>query len=371
MKFLHTADLHLGKALGRCSLVEDQRFILQQLVDLAASRGVEAVLIAGDVYDRSVPPAHAVDLLDEFLVKLAQRHIAVVMVAGNHDDPVRLGFANRLLQGQRVHIAGEYDGTVPRVAMGGVNVCLLPFVRAKTVAYFHPDDGVQTQTEAVRVALAHADLDANAVNVLVTHQFVSLDPARSIVGNVESVDASVFDGFRYVALGHLHTMQQLGDRPIYYVGSPLMYSQTDLKQRDNARRVNIVTINEDGAAHVEAVPLKPLRNVRALKGTLAELRDHAVDTNDYVFATLTDETPILDVMAQLQTVYPRALSVSYERPDAPGGGGDEAGSARSVKGKTLAQILADFYRLRIGGDISDEALRELRAVAEDCGVSAP
>ncbi len=323
MRLLHLADLHLGKYVLEVSMIEDQRAILRSVLQAAVDNKVDAVLIAGDIYDRSVPPAEAVNVLDEFLCELNRAGIAVLAVSGNHDSPERLDFASRLLAERGVHIAGRYDGQVPCVTLkdefGPVHVYLLPFLKPVMVRTALEEE-VSTTDEAVRAALRGLPLDSNERNILVAHQFVcaagqapeTCDSEMVSVGGSDNVDVSCFDGFDYVALGHLHGAQRMGRETVRYAGSPLKYSLSEVRQH---KSMPLVTMGPKGEIEYTLLPLVPLHDLRRLRGGLDELltagRAHPEDCEDYIYAVLTDET-VLDPAGHLRMVYPNLMHVELE-----------------------------------------------------------
>ena len=330
MKFLHLADLHLGKRVNGFSMLEDQAYILRQILTILDDERPDGVLIAGDVYDKPVPPTEAVELLDAFLTGLCARGVPVLLISGNHDSPERLAFGGRVMDSCGVHIAPVYGGAVAPVVLhdkfGPVSVWLLPFLKPAHVRRWFPDAQIESYTDAVAEAIAHMDIDKSTRNVLVTHQFVT-GGARSgseelSVGGTDNVDSRVFAPFDYVALGHLHGAQQI-DRPtIRYAGSPLKYSFSEASQRKSA---TIVTLDEKGAVDVRTVPLTPLRDLREVRGSYDELTarsfyEHTTYRSDYLHLILTDEQDVYDAVGRLGAIYPYLMTLDYDtRAHAPPG----------------------------------------------------
>ena len=331
MKFLHLADLHLGKRVNGFSMLEDQAHILRQILAILDDEQPDGVLIAGDVYDKSVPSVEAVGLLDGFLTELRARGVPVLLISGNHDSPERLAFGGRVMDSCGIHISPVYDGALAPVtlqdAFGPVHVWLLPFVKPAHVRRWFPDADIESYTDAVAEAVAHMDIDTAARNVLVTHQFVT-GGARSgseelSVGGTDNIDSGVFAPFDYVALGHLHGAQQI-DRPtIRYAGSPLKYSFSEASQRKSA---TIVTLDEKGAVDVRTVPLTPLRDLREVRGSYDELTarsfyEHTTYRSDYLHLILTDEQDVFDAMSRLRTIYPYLMTLDYDNARTRAAGG--------------------------------------------------
>lgn len=331
MKFLHLADLHLGKRVNGFSMLEDQAHILRQILAILDDEQPDGVLIAGDVYDKSVPSVEAVGLLDGFLTELRARGVPVLLISGNHDSPERLAFGGRVMDSCGIHISPVYDGALAPVtlqdAFGPVHVWLLPFVKPAHVRRWFPDADIESYTDAVAEAVAHMDIDTAARNVLVTHQFVT-GGARSgseelSVGGTDNVDSGVFAPFDYVALGHLHGAQQIGRPTIRYAGSPLKYSFSEASQH---KSVTVVTLGEKGDVQVRTVALTPLRELREIRGSYDELTarsfyEHTTYRSDYLHLILTDEQDVFDAMSRLRTIYPYLMTLDYDNARTRAAGG--------------------------------------------------
>ena len=322
MKLFHLSDLHLGKRLNEYSLLEDQRHILDALLDLTGRERPDAVLIAGDVYDKPVPPAEAVELLDSFLVRLTALGAQVLLIAGNHDSPERLAFGGRLMAAEGVHVAPVYDGTVRPVVLtdeyGPVYFYLLPFLKPAHVRRFFPEEETGSYTAALRAAVGAMGVDFAARNVLVTHQFVTgahtCDSEEHTIGGTDGVDAAVFDGFDYVALGHLHNPQQVGRPEVRYCGTPLKYS---FSEANCPKSVTVVELGEKGTVSLSTLPLTPRRELRELRGRYEALtlRSFYAGTSlpeDYLHITLTDEEDIPDAVGKLRVIYPYLMKLDYD-----------------------------------------------------------
>lgn len=331
MKFLHLADLHLGKRVNGFSMLEDQAHILRQILAILDDEQPDGVLIAGDVYDKSVPSVEAVELLDGFLTELRARGVPVLLISGNHDSPERLAFGGRVMDSCGIHISPVYDGALAPVtlqdAFGPVHIWLLPFVKPAHVRRWFPDADIESYTDAVAEAVAHMDIDTAARNVLVTHQFVT-GGARSgseelSVGGTDNVDSSVFAPFDYVALGHLHGAQHIGRETIRYAGSPLKYSFSEARQH---KSVTVVTLGEKGDVQVRTVALTPLRELREIRGSYDELTarsfyEHTTYRSDYLHLILTDEQDVFDAMSRLRTIYPYLMTLDYDNARTRAAGG--------------------------------------------------
>lgn len=331
MKFLHLADLHLGKRVNGFSMLEDQAHILRQILAILDDEQPDGVLIAGDVYDKSVPSVEAVELLDGFLTELRARGVPVLLISGNHDSPERLAFGGRVMDSCGIHISPVYDSALAPVTLhdefGPVHVWLLPFVKPAHVRRWFPDADIESYTDAMAEAVARMDIDTAARNVLVTHQFVT-GGARSgseelSVGGTDNVDSGVFAPFDYVALGHLHGAQHIGRETIRYAGSPLKYSFSEARQH---KSVTVVTLGEKGDVQVRTVALTPLRELREIRGSYDELTarsfyEHTTYRSDYLHLILTDEQDVFDAMSRLRTIYPYLMTLDYDNARTRAAGG--------------------------------------------------
>lgn len=331
MKFLHLADLHLGKRVNGFSMLEDQAHILRQILAILDDEQPDGVLIAGDVYDKSVPSVEAVGLLDGFLTELRARGVPVLLISGNHDSSERLAFGGRVMDSCGIHISPVYDGALAPVTLhdtfGPVHVWLLPFVKPAHVRRWFPDADIESYTDAVAEAVAHMDIDTAARNVLVTHQFVT-GGARSgseelSVGGTDNVDSGVFAPFDYVALGHLHGAQHIGRETIRYAGSPLKYSFSEARQH---KSVTVVTLGEKGDVQVRTAALTPLRELREIRGSYDDLTarsfyEHTTYRSDYLHLILTDEQDVFDAMSRLRTIYPSLMTLDYDNARTRAAGG--------------------------------------------------
>ncbi len=366
MKLLHLGDLHIGKTVNDFSMIEDQAYQLDRVVDLVRERRIDAVLVAGDVYDRSVPGEEAVKLLDRFFNKISSAGAKLFLISGNHDSEERLNFGSSLFEASHIHISAKYNGTIMKRTVkdefGAVNFYLLPFVKASQVKHFYPDAQIQTYEDAVRCALAHSEIDCSQRNILLAHQFVTggcADPrtggsesaAALCVGTVEKVAADCFCDFDYVALGHIHSPQKVGKETVRYAGSLLKYS---LGEVNDSKSAQLVTLGEKGQIDIELLPLKPLREMRHLKGKLRQLLAHVSDPDDYIYATLTEEAPVSNVMHIFRQYYPNTMQIMYDNAyteEMP-----ETVQLQASEEKTFEQIFSDFYRAMYGCEISDEEL---------------
>ncbi len=381
MKFLHTSDWHLGRSLHGASLIDDQAHVLRQFVNLAHEEHVDAVVIAGDIYDRSVPPADAVALLDEVLSRLIiEIGVPVIVIAGNHDSAERIAFGGRVFERQRLVLRGTLDDLTPVVlndAHGPVAFYPLPYVEPTFARALAGGEGIHDHQSAMShiTSMLRTQRQAGHRNVLIGHAFVAggseSESERPLsVGGSGMVAPGTFDGFDYVALGHLHRPQSVGADHIRYAGSLLKYSFNEV---DHVKGVTLVAIGADGKVVTRSIALKPLRDVRIVKGTLAELLgapDPTRSREDYLCAHLTDTTPLLEPMARLREVYPNMMELQFARTDAGDGTPSAHGDHRRRQPDDLFRA---FYRDMVDEDIGDaalEAFNEGAAAATRAGNAA-
>lgn len=321
MKFIHLSDLHIGKRLNGFSFIEDQRYILSRTADIAAEQKADGIIIAGDVYDRNVPSSEAVELLDEFLTKLCNMNIPVYIISGNHDSAERLSFGCDIMSRAGIYISKTYNGSLDKITAedryGRVNIYLMPFVKPASVRCFFPDDDTDSCDSAIRTVLAHTEIDRRERNLLVCHQFITgaqVSGDEEInVGTLDNIDVSAFDKFDYVALGHIHRPQYISRETVRYCGTPLKYSLSESPQN---KSVTVAELCEKGSVKISTIPLKPLRELRKIRGTYAELTAResyaGTDTDDYIYAVLTDENDIPNVQDKLREIYPNLMNVEYD-----------------------------------------------------------
>ncbi len=380
MKFLHLGDLHLGRSLGDFDLIEDQKYILDQILEIIEKENVDGVLIAGDVYDKSIPSEAATNLLDYFLCKLSESGVQTFMISGNHDSDDRLNYGSNLFEANQIYISALYHGTLDKRTVtdeyGEVNVYLLPFVKASQVRHFYPEETIDSYDDAVRVILKHADMDVTQRNVIVAHQFVtgqSEDPAlggsegagTQSVGLVEKIGYDCFDGFDYVALGHIHSPQRVGRDQVRYSGSPLKYS---LSEVHNAKSVPVITMGKKGEVTLELIPLKPMRDLRHIKGNLKALLEpkNITDVEDFIYVTLTDEEIINDAMGIFQQTYPNTVKIDYDNSRTRAM--EHVDISNIAENKSFSELIGDFYRLIYNCEMSGEEMDYMRAAAQEAGV---
>ena len=361
MKLIHLSDLHIGKRVNEVSMIEDQEYILTQILRIIDEEKADAVLIAGDVYDKSVPSAEAVTLFDDFLYRLAKRQLPVLAISGNHDSPERLAFGNRLFERSGIHISPAYDGEVESISLsdehGEATFWLLPFVKPAHVKRYYPDAGIESYTDAIRVAIEHMALDKNSRNVLLTHQFVTgastCESEEISVGGSDNVDASVFEDFDYVALGHIHGPQNIGTSCVRYCGTPLKYS---FSEAGHYKSVTVVELGCKGDLTLRTVPLTPRHDMREIRGTFAELTDKGYysvqTTDDYLHIILTDEDDVPEAMGRLRVIYPNLMKLTYDNTRTRTN--QIVGGAEDVKRKSPLQLFEELYETQNNQPMSEE-----------------
>ena len=361
MKFVHLSDLHLGKRVNEFSMLEDQQYILLRVLQIIEGEKPDAVVIAGDVYDKAIPPAEAVTVFDEFLVKLAAMKLQVFVISGNHDSAERIAFGGRLMDASGIHMAPVYHGEVSPFILtdryGEVRIYMLPFIKPADVRRVYPGEESGSYTEAVRTAVSHLNVDLSVRNILIAHQFVT-GAARSesedvSVGGMDNVDVSVFEAFDYAALGHIHGPQHIGRETIRYCGTPLKYS---FSEKDHLKSVTVVTMEEKGKTAVRTVPLKPLHDMREIRGTYNDLtlkKNYAgTDVEDYLHIILTDEDDVPDAMARLRTVYPNIMKLDYDNSRTRYSGRAEI--SEEMEQKSEIELFEEFFEKQNGRAMSEE-----------------
>lgn len=371
MKFLHLSDLHLGKRLNEFSLLEDQAFILTQILRITDDEQPNGVLIAGDVYDKAAPSAEAVALFDDFLAQLAARAVPVFVISGNHDSPERIAFGAQLVRRSKVYLSPVYDGQIRPVTLedehGPVDVFLLPFLKPMHVRRWFPEAEIESYTDAIACAVAHMPIDPTRRNVLVTHQFVTgavrCESEELTIGGSDNVDAAVFVPFDYVALGHIHSPQNVHDSRVRYCGTPLKYSFSEARQQ---KSVTVAELAEKGTLTVRTVPLQPQRDLVELRGSFqavaAREADGAPDSNAYVHITLTDEADIPEAVGKLRAVYPNLMRLDYDNSRTRGSA--EILGAAEVEHRSPLELFDEFYALQNNQPMRGEQRAYLQGLIE-------
>lgn len=355
MKLFHLSDLHIGKRVNEFSMIEDQKYILTQILYAADQEKPDGILISGDVYDRTIPTAEAVQVFDAFLTRLSEQKIPAFIISGNHDSAERLAFGSSLMGKSGIYFSKVYDGTVEKIPMqdayGTVWIYLLPFLRPSTIRHALPEraEEVQSAADAVRIALEQTKIDEKERNVLLAHQFVTgakrCDAEELQVGDVDQIPAELFASFEYVALGHIHSPQKVGRETVRYCGAPLKYSFSEAGQE---KSITVVELKEKGSVDLRTIPLKPLHDLRKIRGTYLEVTAKSFyenrDCEDYLQVILTDEEDVPDGMAKLRTIYPNLMRLEYDNKRTRSNA--EVRAAERVEEKSELELFQEFYELQ-------------------------
>lgn len=355
MKLFHLSDLHIGKRVNEFSMIEDQKYILTQILYATDQEKPDGILISGDVYDRTIPTAEAVQVFDAFLTRLSEQKIPAFIISGNHDSAERLAFGSSLMGKSGIYFSKVYDGTVEKIPMqdayGTVWIYLLPFLRPSTIRHALPEraEEVQSAADAVRIALEQTKIDEKERNVLLAHQFVTgakrCDAEELQVGDVDQIPAELFASFEYVALGHIHSPQKVGRETVRYCGAPLKYSFSEAGQE---KSITVVELKEKGSVDLRTIPLKPLHDLRKIRGTYLEVTAKSFyenrDCEDYLQVTLTDEEDVPDGMAKLRTIYPNLMRLEYDNKRTRSNA--EVRAAERVEEKSELELFQEFYELQ-------------------------
>ncbi|MBO5700866.1 MAG: exonuclease SbcCD subunit D [Clostridia bacterium] len=372
MKLFHLSDLHLGKRVNDFSMLDEQEAILKQIIDYIKRESPDGVLIAGDIYDKSIPSAEAVQLFDNFLVELAKLHLQVFIISGNHDSPERIAFGSRIMDVSGIHLSPVYNGEIAPISLsdeyGAVNIYMLPFIKPAHVRRYFEDEDIVTYTDAMKVAIDKMAVDETERNILVTHQFVTgaatCESEDISVGGTDNVDASVFSPFDYVALGHIHGAQNCGDERIRYCGTPLKYSFSEVHHQ---KSITVVELGAKGDLNISTIELTPVHDMSEIKGTFAELTDPVYYTensivNNYLRITLTDEEDVPDAIGRLRQIYKNLMRLDYDNTRTRSNtifsdGGD-------TERKTPFDLFSEFYEMQNNAPMSEEQREYMKKLIE-------
>lgn len=362
---MHLADLHLGKRVNGFSMMEDQEYLLNRILEIMEEEKPDGLLIAGDVYDKTIPPAEAVRLMDDFLTAVAAKHVPVFLISGNHDSAERVAFGHQLMQGSGIWISPVYDGTIRHHTLedrwGEVNIYLIPFLRPSVVRSFFPDVEIEDYTDALRTIIEDLQVDTSRRNVVLAHQFVTAagalpetcDSEQLSVGGLDRVDGSVFSPFDYTALGHLHGSQRVGSETIRYAGSPLKYSFSELHQK---KSVTVAELRAKGETEIRQIPLQPRREMIELRGTFEEILEEARKKGelqtDYYHMILTDETDVVDALSRLREYYPNIMLLDYDNRRTRSQ--KEVEQLDRVEERTPGELFAALYEQQNGQEMDSD-----------------
>ena len=375
MKLMHLSDLHLGKCVNEFSMLEDQVYIINKIINIIDDKKPNGIILAGDIYDKPIPPAEAVELFDDFLYKLSQRNIKVFIISGNHDSAERIAFGSRLFDKSGIYLSPVYDGKISPIELnddyGKINIYMLPFIKPVHVRRFFPDEEISSYTDAVSTVIKNMNMnmDNDIRNILITHQFVtgsSRTESEDIsVGGSDNVDSIVFKDFDYVALGHIHRSQSCGSEYIRYCGTPLKYS---FSEANDTKSITLLDINEKGNIKLDFIPLTPLRDMVEIKGTYNELilksfYENTTLQEDYVHITLTDEEDIPDVITKLRVVYKNIMKLDYDNNRTRSI--SEISLINDMESKSPLELFDIFYESRNGQYLSDVQRDFMENIIED------
>ena len=373
MKIIHLADLHIGKRVNEFSMIDDQKHILNQILEIIDKEKPDAVIIAGDVYDKQVPSIEAVELLDSFISDISKRKTTTFIISGNHDSAERLAFGSSLMAMGKIYISPVYNGKISKYTLkndfGSANFYLLPFVKPNHVKRFFPDEKIESYTDAIRVVVDNLKLDTSEINILIAHQFVTgasrTESEEISVGGLDNVDASVFEDFDYVALGHIHRPQKIGTERIRYCGTPLKYSYSEV---NDTKSVSIIEINSKEDFNLRTIPLVPKRDMRKIRGTYEELITKTsyenTNTDDYIHVTLTDEFNVVDAIQKLRVIYKNIMKLEYDNM--------RTRESRKInlddmviENKNPLEIFSEFYKLQNNKEMDDEQKEIIKKIMEE------
>lgn len=371
MKLAHISDLHLGKTLYNYSLIEDQEYILEQIVGILVEKKVEVLMIAGDVFDKNVAPEAGLKVFRKFLNRLVESKIKVLIISGNHDSAERLTFGGEFMIEKGIFFSKVYDGNIEPVSFedeyGPVNFYLLPFIKPQIVSHYIEEEKIDTYEEAVQFAVKNMNINTSERNVILAHQNIlsakRCESEENIIGGLDAVSDAVFKDFDYTALGHIHSQQKIGKNNVFFCGTPLKYSVSEF---DQEKKMPIISLAEKGKVDIEMIPLIPKRDLRKITGTLDEILSNAKnDPNnheDFIDITLTNEDEVMDAMASLRTVYPNVLKLSYDNKASRAAENVEKFSG--VNEKKPLEIFEAFYQSRRGTEMNDEQKNYIQALIE-------
>ena len=373
MKIMHLSDLHLGKRVNEFSMLEDQIYILNKILNIIDEQNPKVIILAGDIYDKPIPPAEAVEIFDDFLYKLSKRNLYVFIISGNHDSAERIAFGSRLFDKSGIYLSPVYNGKISPICIddkyGKVNFYMLPFIKPVHVRRFFPDAEVYTYTDALSTVISDMHIDTAQKNILITHQFVTgssrTESEDVSVGGSDNVDADIFNDFDYVALGHIHRSQCCDSEYIRYCGTPLKYSFSESK---DTKSITVIDIKEKGDIKLDFIPLTPLRDMVEIKGSYNELMlksfyENTSLTDDYVHITLTDEEDIPDVITKLRVVYKNIMKLDYDNQRTKKS--SEINPINDMDSKSPLELFDTFYELQNGKHLSDTQRVFLKNIIEE------
>lgn len=371
MKFIHLADLHIGKRVNEFSMIEDQEYILLKILNIIDEQKPDAVLISGDVYDKPVPSAQAVELFDWFINSLASRHITAFIISGNHDSAQRMAFASKLIDTTGIHFSPAFDGDIKPFVMndeyGRVNIYMLPFIKPIDVRVKYGIEENISYSDAVETAISHMNINTHERNIILSHQFVTgadrCDSEDISVGGTDGVSAEVYNPFDYAALGHLHSPQSAGRDTVRYAGTPLKYSFSEINHN---KSVTVVEMRTKGDVDIKTISLVPKRDMAEIKGSYDEIMQKSyyekLNTDNYYHIILTDENDIPDALSKLRNVYKNIMKLDYDNTRTRSI--SSVNAKDDVQKKNPVELAGELYLMQNGAELSSEQLQYLRKTAE-------
>ena len=376
MKLLHLSDLHLGKILQEQSLLEDQEYMLKQIVEKIKEQEIETVLISGDIYDRGIPPTEAVNLLDSFLNTLIKElKRKVFIIAGNHDSKERLGFGNKIFENDGLYIESKYTGNLKKVELedefGKLNIYMLPFIKPIEVRKYFEDEEITSYEQAVHKLIEKEEINEKERNIILVHQFITAggsEPERTeseviTLGGTDNVDVSNFDKFDYVAIGHVHRPQRIGRDTARYSGTMLKYSFSEVNHK---KTMPILDLKEKGNLDIKLEELIPLRDMREIKGPIEELikkeNYEGTNTDDYIRAIITNEEPIFDAIGQIRRIYPNTLKLEIKNSRTVLSLEEQENSIANVKDKSEIELFNEFYKMQNNSELNEEQIEVMEQI---------
>lgn len=372
MRFIHLSDLHIGKRVNEFSMLEEQEYILGKILNIIDDENVDCVIIAGDVYDKSVPSAEAVQVFDKFLYNISKRDIKVFVISGNHDSAERIAFGSNIMDKSGVYMSPVYDGNIKSVKLqdkyGNINVFMIPFIKPAHVRRYFENKNIETYTDMMRAVIGTIDTDFKERNIIITHQFVTgatrCESEEISVGGSDNIDADVFENFDYVALGHIHGPQYISRETIRYCGTPLKYSFSEIRHN---KSVTVVDMNEKGNISIKKVPLTPKRDMREIRGNFDDITKkeyyEKINKDDYMHIILTDENDINDAIGKLRVIYPNIMKLDYDNKRTRSEFTLEA--LEDVKDRNPVDLFSEFYESQNGQTMSDEQREFILKLTEE------
>lgn len=379
MKILHLADMHIGKNVIEQSMLEDQEYMLEQIIKKIKKEKIEVVLISGDVYDRSIPPSEAVNLLDNFLkILIKDLKLKVFIIAGNHDSKERLNFGSKIFEEEGLYICTSYEGNIKKVQLedkyGKINIYMLPYIKPIEVKRYFEDTEINSYNDAIKNIIKKEKINQDERNIILSHQFVTAgntEPEKSdsetlFLGGTENVDVSNYDKFDYVALGHIHGPQRIGRDTARYAGTILKYSFSEVNQK---KALTVIDYKEKGNLEYKLIQLVPIRDMRVIKGPIEELlkEENYIGTNrnDYIRAIITNEEPIYDAIGQIKRVYPNTLRLDIENSKFVQSFENKLTNIDEIKKRDELELFNEFFQFQNNTELNKMQTEIMKNIISD------